>query len=51
VFTGLPDGLVNGVGQVLELSGQGLPFLILAFPLALLWRWTWRRATRGHRKD
>jgi Domain of unknown function (DUF4349) len=49
-FSGLPDGLVNGVDESMEMLGQGLPFLILAFPLALLWRWLWRRATRARRE-
>ncbi len=46
-FTGLPDALVNGIEQSMEWLGEGLPFLILAFPLALLWRWAWRRTTRA----
>jgi hypothetical protein len=25
--------------------GYSLPFLVLAFPLALLWWWLWRRVT------
>jgi hypothetical protein len=28
------------------LLGYGVPFLVLAFPLALFWRWGWRKATR-----
>jgi len=45
-FSGLLDETTEGVTDALGLLGYGLPFLILAFPLALLWLWLWRRATR-----
>lgn len=43
-FGDFGDGLVDGVGEVLELLGFGIPFLLVAFPLALGWRWAWRKA-------
>lgn len=45
-FGGFADGLTDGVTEAIELVGYGLPFLLLLFPLALLWRWLWRRLTR-----
>jgi hypothetical protein len=49
-FSGLPDEAADGVIDALGLLGYGLPFLILAFPLAMLWRWLWRRFTRTGRQ-
>ncbi|KZC23228.1 hypothetical protein RHOFW104T7_15275 [Rhodanobacter thiooxydans] len=48
-FSGLLDETTEGVTDALRLLGYGLPFLILAFPLALLWLWLWRRFTRRGR--
>ncbi|WP_244754129.1 DUF4349 domain-containing protein [Rhodanobacter sp. B2A1Ga4] len=48
-FSGLLDETTEGVTDALGLLGYGLPFLILAFPLALLWLWLWRRFTRRGR--
>ncbi len=45
-FSGFRDSLLEGVAGALEYFGYGIPFLLLAFPLALLWRWLWRRFTR-----
>jgi len=45
-FSGLLDEAADGVTDSLGLLGYGLPFLILAFPLAMLWCWLWRRFTR-----
>lgn len=45
-FDGLVEGFVDGVEGALRLFGQSVPFLVLLFPLILLWRWAWRRATR-----
>lgn len=47
-FGGFADSLTDGLSEAIELAGYGLPFLLLLFPLALLWRWLWRRAV-GHR--
>jgi hypothetical protein len=35
------DGVVEAVGLI----AFGIPFLAIAFPLALLWRWAWRKTT------
>lgn len=43
------DALTDGVAETIELAAYGLPFLILLFPMALLWRWLWRRATGAGR--
>jgi hypothetical protein len=45
------DQTKEGVGDALPMLGYGLPFLIVAFPLALLWWGLWRRVTRRWRKD
>lgn len=50
-FSGLLDEATEGVTDALGLLGYGLPFLILAFPLAMLWRWLWRRFTRRGRSQ
>lgn len=44
------DRLHEGVSDTLYVVAYGLPFLLLAFPLALLWRWIWRKATRRSRE-
>jgi hypothetical protein len=41
----LDHQLVEGVGDMLKLLAYGLPFLLLLFPVALLWRWAWRCVT------
>lgn len=51
-LSGLLDETTEGVTDALSLLGYGLPFLILAFPLALLWLWLWRRfARRGRMQE
>lgn len=45
------SSFVGGVVEAIELVAFGLPFLLLAFPLALLWRFMWRRATRNRNRD
>lgn len=44
-IAGLWNSLLEGIADALEYLGYGIPFLLLAFPLALLWRWLWRRFT------
>lgn len=43
------DRLYEGVGDALSILAYGIPFLLLAFPLALTWRWFWRRVVRSPR--
>jgi hypothetical protein len=50
-FSGLLDEATEGTTDALGMLGYGLPFLILAFPLGLLWRWLWRRFTRRERSQ
>lgn len=45
-FGDLDDAAIEGVTEALAMLGYGLPFLVIAFPLALLWRALWRWATR-----
>ncbi|QWT21098.1 DUF4349 domain-containing protein [Bacillus sp. NP157] len=45
----LLDDMIEGLQGALSALAQGLPFLILGFPLALLWYWLWRKATRRWR--
>lgn len=42
--------LSDGLSDALSMLAYGIPFLLLAFPLALGWRWFWRRVTRTSRK-
>lgn len=46
-LSGFTESVAEGLAEALALLGYGLPFAILAFPLALLWRALWRRATRS----
>lgn len=45
-FADFTDSILEGTAESLAMLGYGLPFVILAFPLALLWRAVWRWATR-----
>ena len=45
-FANLLDNLSDGTAQALEKGSYALPFLILAFPLAMLWVWLWRKFIR-----
>lgn len=45
-FGGSVDSSIDGLVQAIEIVTYVLPLLIFGFPLALLWRWLWRRATR-----
>lgn len=49
-FVGLGDNAADGMVEALDWLGFGLPLLLVAFPLALLWRWSWRRVTRARRE-
>lgn len=42
---GLLDNATEGTAQALEMLGYGIPFVVILFPLALLVRGLWRRAT------
>jgi hypothetical protein len=44
------DQLYDGIRDALSMLAYGVPFLLLAFPLALAWRWVWRRITRKSRE-
>lgn len=44
------DQLYEGTRDTLSMVAYGIPFLLLAFPLALCWRWLWRRVTRKSRE-
>jgi hypothetical protein len=48
-FDGVFDEAVDGSAEAIGMLAFGLPFLLLAFPLALLWRWAWRRLTGGRK--
>ncbi len=48
-FADFGDALVEGISDALEWLAYGLPLLVLVFPLALLWRWLWRRFTRARK--
>ncbi|MCB1633505.1 MAG: DUF4349 domain-containing protein [Xanthomonadales bacterium] len=44
------ESLYEGLAAAAEYAGYLLPLLLLAFPIALLWRGAWRLATRGRQK-
>jgi hypothetical protein len=52
-FRGMLDRLIEGIDDALSTLAYGLPFLLLALPLALAWRWAWRRITgrTGKKQD
>lgn len=43
---GTVDSFVDGTVEAIEIAAFGIPFLLVAFPLALLWRWMWRATSR-----
>lgn len=45
------DNFVDGLIEAIEGIAYALPYLLLAFPLALLWWALWRLATRGLRRE
>ncbi|OBZ26536.1 hypothetical protein BS643_17395 [Pseudomonas protegens] len=45
-FSNLLDNLADGTAEALEKGSYVLPFVILAFPLVLLWVWLWRKFVR-----
>jgi len=40
------ESFAEGVVETVGMIAFGLPFILVAFPLALLWRWAWRKFTR-----
>ena len=40
------DALAEGVAEAVGMIAFGMPFVLVAFLLALLWRWAWRKVTR-----
>jgi hypothetical protein len=49
-FSEWTDQLYDGIRDAVSMLAYGVPFLLLAFPLALGWRWIWRRVTRKARE-
>lgn len=45
-FDNLLDNLADGTAEALEKGSFVLPFIILAFPLVLIWVWLWRKFVR-----
>ncbi|MGO4700192.1 DUF4349 domain-containing protein [Dyella sp. 2RAB6] len=45
-FSGVFDQFVDGLANAVEAISYGLPFVLLGFPLLLLWLWLWRRFGR-----
>ncbi|HRQ65607.1 MAG TPA: DUF4349 domain-containing protein [Xanthomonadaceae bacterium] len=50
-FDGVLDSAADGVAEAVEWLAFGLPLLLVAFPVALLWRLLWWRFTRGRRPE
>ena len=44
--SGMLDNATEGATEAIRLLGYGIPFVIILFPLALLVRWLWRKASR-----
>lgn len=44
------ESLAEGVYDLAEYAGYLLPLVLLVFPIALLWRWAWRRVTGAHKR-
>ncbi len=45
------SSFIEGLEEAIRLAALGLPFVLLAFPIALAWRWMWRKATRWNSVD
>jgi len=45
-FGNVLDQFADGLASAIEALSYGLPFLLLGFPLLLLWLWLWRRFAR-----
>lgn len=50
-WNNLTDSFRSGVDDALGYLGYFIPLLVIAFPMALLWRWAWRRATGRREHD
>lgn len=48
-FSDSVDTLIDGISEVIDFVAFCLPFVIVLFPAALLWRWMWRKFTRSDR--
>jgi hypothetical protein len=44
------DSFADGVSEAIAMVAFGIPFVLIAFPAALMWRWLWRRATSTRSK-
>lgn len=44
------ESFVDGFVEAIDLIAFGIPYVFVAFPLALVWRWAWRKAT-GRRRS
>lgn len=40
------DSFADGLSESIGVLAFGFPFLLVAFPVALAWRWLWRKITR-----
>jgi hypothetical protein len=49
-FSGFIEQFLDGASEVIDVVAYGLPFVLLAFPFALMWRWLWRRVTAKARR-
>jgi len=45
-FGNVVDQFADGLASAVEAISYGLPFVLLGFPLLLLWLWLWRRFAR-----
>jgi len=50
-FSNILGNLADGTASAVEKISHALPFVILAFPLALIWVWLWRKFVRRRSRD
>ena len=50
-FSNILGNLADGTASAVEKISHALPFVILAFPLALIWVWLWRKFLRRRNRD
>lgn len=43
--------LINGISDAFSAFAYCIPYLLLAFLIALAWRWIWRRGTRSRKNE
>lgn len=50
-LSGFSEQFLDGAAEVIDFVAYGLPFVLLAFPFALAWRWLWRKVTAKSKRQ